>query len=422
MKVLIVVFLMLFLFSHEGGAQNVSLITYGVEDGDVFVKWKSAEKGINFSVYRSAVMISNVASFSNNLSSVYKLGTFSQAELRREKEYFYLIDPKPNVGTNYYFIFGNKNGEDIIEFIPEQNYSSGFIVYIPLPKVSVELVRGVNNAIIRWEKVEGAEGYLVYKLRDSFSGNLSKVQPLVQLTSNETIFFDVIPSDTNFFYVVVPFTKHYTNYYFSRKYNGIFMEMSKRDFLEGQTYGQKFVEVKSHLQNLREIALTNHVTNYVTNFATNYVTVYTTNEVVLFQTNTVTLTNLVFYTNMESRVVDNIGNQKTVQEIKPLYTAPLSQEYVQPYDLELQQLQVKLKYIVLKFFNKKDYSTARSMLRELLSEVREDSELKGRIMIYLARAEYILGNREEAIATLFRAVKILPEEAGFWLDRFLVNR
>lgn len=389
-------------------SRNISLITYGIEDGEVFVKWKSSEDVTSFSIYRSPVLISNVSSFSNSLDVIRKVETIAREKVRREGEYFYYQDPRPNLGTNYYFVFANKGGGEIIEFVPEQNYSVGFINYLPLPKVIVELATNVNSVVIKWERTEGAEGYLVYKIPDGFTGRLLELQPLAKLSSNETVFFDVIPSDTNFLYIVIPFSKHVTNYHFSRRFNSVFVGMG--GLVESVPY------TKNTQHELKESPMDYYATsryvmsNYVTNYITNYMTNYITNEVTHLHTNVVVVTNMVFVTNLP------------LKEKRSEVIASTEASLQRDYDYQVSDAERKLKYIVSRFFSKKKYLTAKKMLEELLEEAVEEDEIRGRVMVYLARSEYALGNKEEAVKILFRAKKILPEEADFWLSRFLGRR
>lgn len=407
MKKIVMLFLIIdfLLVSYDLFSQSVSLITYGIEDGDVIVKWRYENNNVSFSVYRSSVLVSNVSSFSNNINYINKVGTFPLSELQKKDNYFYIVDSTPNIGTNYYFVLVNKDGQDVMEFVPEQNYSVGFLLYIPLPKVSVDFISDVNSSVIKWGKVNGVEGYLVYKLPNGFDGDLAKVNPVATLSSNETIFFDVIPSDTNFSYVVVPFVGQITNYYFSRKYNSIFVSMSKKSVPTVSM--SNLEEVGSVLlpqENKKELI---YITNYITN--------------VSLETNIVVITNFVWATNAVSDL-DKTYNQALgstnfssssnyATDHKPLKTYQIYEDY-----------EDKLKFIVSKFFNKKDYLTSKSMLKELLDEIGEESEIRGRVMIYLARVEYALGNKNEAISLLFKAKRFYPEEADFWLSRFLVNK
>ncbi len=387
----------LILIPFIGFAQKVSLITYGIDDGGVFVRWKCEYSNLYFSVYRSPFVISNSISFSNNLSFIKKLGTFFYTDLSNKDGYFYYYDTSPNIGTNYYFVLVSQGKSDILEFYPEQNYSEGFIIYLPLPKVKVDLIENLNTAIVSWDKILGVEGYIVYKFstesyKDLSYKDLMKLQPLITLSSNETVFFDVIPSDTNFLYVVVPFTKQITNYYFSKNYNGIFLSVSKKvlesgisgDIYRDKEYGESSIPY----------------TNFVTN--------------VFFATNTVFITNFVSASNLK---IESQNTRKSLEKNVKTYTNG-KEKY---FDNEYYDQNDKLKYIISKYFNKGDYITSKRMLKELLSEL-EDSKLKGRVMIYLARIEYSMGNKDEAINILFRAKKFLPSEADFWLSRFLVNR
>jgi TolA-binding protein len=74
-------------------------------------------------------------------------------------------------------------------------------------------------------------------------------------------------------------------------------------------------------------------------------------------------------------------------------------------------------------FTKGKYQSAKKDFEELLSEIegRGYYELEAEIMIYIARCDYALGNKDKAIKTLFKVRKVLPKEADFWLTRFLVN-
>lgn len=402
--IVVVVVLILCFFGYLS-AQSVSVISYGVEDGNVFVRWKSVDTNLNFTIYRSPILISNIVSFSNNLNLLKRLGTFSVSKLKYKDGYIYFYDTSPNLGTNYYIIFVNQDNKEILEFQPEQNYSEAFLVFIPLPKVYVDFDKEVNTTIITWEQVSNVDGYLVYKLPLGFNGNLYSQKPLSSLLSNQTVFFDVIPQDNSFFYAVIPFIQGLTNYYFSSKYNSLVLNVSR------DTNIIKFKDPSS-LQ--EDSVLSREYSSLITNVVTNYIT----NLVVLTNTNVVYITNTVVTSGKVS--LDNNMIRFEKDNIKSNYNYTNTQDNM--IVLSSDDVESKFREIVSKFFSKRKYSIARNLFRALLEEVYEDDELKGRIIIYIARCEYALGNKDEAIKLLFRAKNLVPNEADFWLSRFLVNR
>lgn len=402
--IVVVVVLILCFFGYLS-AQSVSVISYGIEDGNVFVRWKSVDTNLNFTIYRSPILISNIVSFSNNLNLLKRLGTFSVSKLKYKDGYIYFYDTSPNLGTNYYIIFVNQDNKEILEFQPEQNYSEAFLVFIPLPKVYVDFDKEVNTTIITWEQVSNVDGYLVYKLPLGFNGNLYSQKPLSSLLSNQTVFFDVIPQDNSFFYAVIPFIQGLTNYYFSSKYNSLVLNVSR------DTNIIKFKDPSS-LQ--EDSVLSREYSRLITNVVTNYIT----NLVVLTNTNVVYITNTVVTSGKVS--LDNNMIRFEKDNIKSNYNYTNTQDNM--IVLSSDDVESKFREIVSKFFSKRKYSIARNLFRALLEEVYEDDELKGRIIIYIARCEYALGNKDEAIKLLFRAKNLVPNEADFWLSRFLVNR
>ncbi len=402
--IVVVVVLILCFFGYLS-AQSVSVISYGIEDGNVFVRWKSVDTNLNFTIYRSPILISNIVSFSNNLNLLKRLGTFSVSKLKYKDGYIYFYDTSPNLGTNYYIIFVNQDNKEILEFQPEQNYSEAFLVFIPLPKVYVDFDKEVNTTIITWEQVSNVDGYLVYKLPLGFNGNLYSQKPLSSLLSNQTVFFDVIPQDNSFFYAVIPFIQGLTNYYFSSKYNSLVLNVSR------DTNIIKFKDPSS-LQ--EDSVLSREYSSLITNVVTNYIT----NLVVLTNTNVVYITNTVVTSGKVS--LDNNMIRFEKDNIKSNYNYTNTQDNM--IVLSSDDVESKFREIVSKFFSKRKYSIARNLFRALLEEVYEDDELKGRIIIYIARCEYALGNKDEAIKLLFRAKNLVPNEADFWLSRFLVNR
>lgn len=402
--IVVVVVLILCFFGYLS-AQSVSVISYGIEDGNVFVRWKSVDTNLNFTIYRSPILISNIVSFSNNLNLLKRLGTFSVSKLKYKDGYIYFYDTSPNLGTNYYIIFVNQDNKEILEFQPEQNYSEAFLVFIPLPKVYVDFDKEVNTTIITWEQVSNVDGYLVYKLPLGFNGNLYSQKPLSSLLSNQTVFFDVIPQDNSFFYAVIPFIQGLTNYYFSSKYNSLVLNVSR------DTNIIKFKDPSS-LQ--EDSVLSREYSSLITNVVTNYIT----NLVVLTNTNVVYITNTVVTSGKVS--LDNNMIRFEKDNIKSNYNYTNTQDNM--IVLSSDDVESKFREIVSKFFSKRKYSIARNLFRALLEEVYEDDELKGRVIIYIARCEYALGNKDEAIKLLFRAKNLVPNEADFWLSRFLVNR
>ncbi|MFN4244593.1 MAG: tetratricopeptide repeat protein [Brevinematia bacterium] len=386
-----IILLFFFLISLTALAQNISLITYDIEEENIIVKWKSPYTNLRFSIYRSSLLISNNISLSNNLNYISKLGTFSYFELSNKNNYLLYIDSSPNIGTNYYFVLENKDGIDIVEFYPEQNYSQSFIVYIPLPKVNIDLYRDINTAIIKWDKIPGIEGYMVYKLPEGYNENITKLKPIITLSSYQNIIFDVIPSDTNFMYVVIPFTKQITNYYVSKKHNGVFLSMSGKVL---ENYIPSSISMSYKDENREFYTKTN----------------------IVFNTNVIFITNFIPVTNLQES-----SKIKAIQEHKNNTKENAKNQTNDDQEIYYYEQEDRLKYIVSKYFSKGDYTKSRKLLKELISELEED-ELKGRAMIYLARVEYILGNKNTAINILFKAKKLIPSEADFWLSRFLVNR
>lgn len=402
---LIVLFLIAVVFLFLGSictAKVVSLVTYGTEDGDVFVYWKSLVTNVSFSIYRSPIYISNSVMFSNNISLVTKVGTYKYDELGRRGEFLYVKDPAPNVGVNYYIVFVNKDGRDILEFVPEQNISISFVIYTPLPKVEVDYVDDAKGVVIKWNKINGCEGYFVYKTDENFQGNLENLKPISILSPDETILFDVLPSDTNFSYIVIPFFRNVTNYHFSRKFNSVVVSRTRHSNMSSPKIPTNLsVQGSSIDKSLSVDANINITTNIV--FVTNYVTNFFTNEVKVFATN------FVFITNRNSRIpISGKVGSSIVRSTQGHSTSGDFEE--------------DLKYIVKNYFNVRNYSESSLRLRELLENFDGDSYLKGLIMVYLARSEYALGKKKEAIDLLFKARKLIPEEADFWLSRFLVNK
>lgn len=404
-RYIVVVVVLIVCFFGYLSAQSVSVISYGIEDGNVFVRWKSVDTNLNFTIYRSPILISNIVSFSNNLNLLKRLGTFSVNKLKYKDGYIYFYDTSPNLGTNYYIIFVNQDDKEILEFQPEQNYSEAFLVFIPLPKVYVDFDKEVNTTIITWEQVSNVDGYLVYKLPLGFNGNLYSQKPLSSLLSNQTVFFDVIPQDNSFFYAVIPFIQGLTNYYFSSKYNSLVLNVSR------DTNIIKFKDPSS-LQ--EDSVLSREYSSLITNVVTNYIT----NLVVLTNTNVVYITNTVVSSGKVS--LDNNMIRFEKDNIKNNYSDANTQGNM--IVLSSDDVESKFREIISKFFSKRKYSVARNLFRALLEEVYEDNELKGRIIVYIARCEYALGNKDEAIKLLFRAKNLVPNEADFWLSRFLVNR
>lgn len=387
-------------------AQIVSLITYGMDDGDVFVYWKSLTTNVSFSIYRSTIYISNSTMFSNNLSLITKVGTYKYDELEKRGEFLYVKDPTPNIGANYYIVFVNKDGRDVVEFVPEQNVSISFVIYTPLPKVEVDYISDSKNVVIKWNKVSGCDGYFVYKTDETFQGNLENLTPISVLSPDETILFDILPSDTNFSYIVIPFFKGITNYYFSRKYNNVVVSRVKYDSISSPKIPTNLVVQKSSTDTtLSDSVFVNITTNavFVTNYVTNFFTNFFTNEVRTFTTNFVVITN------RDNRIP--VSARFDSFDVKPTLRYTTNSNF-----------EDRLKYIVKTYFNAKNYSKSSLELRELLEDFSEDSYLKGLTMVYLARSEYALGKRKEAIDLLFKARKLVPEEADFWLSRFLVNK
>ncbi|MCS7298646.1 MAG: hypothetical protein RMJ37_01635 [Spirochaetia bacterium] len=402
---LIVWFLVIIVFLFLGNiciAQVVSLITYGMEDGDVFVYWKSLNTNVSFSIYRSPIYISNSVMFSNNISLITKVGTYRYDELDRRGEFLYVKDPTPNIGANYYIVFVNKGGKDILEFVSEQNVSISFVIYTPLPKVELDYINDSRNVVIKWSRINGCDGYFVYKVDENFQGNLENLKPISVLSPDETILFDILPSDTNFSYIVIPFFKSVTNYYFSRKYNSVVVSRSRYDDMSSPKISTNLIVQRSSMDKALSVdANMNVTTNTV--FITNYVTNFFTNEVKTFTTN------LVLITNGSGRIP--VSGKFDSSSVKSTLG------YSSDSDFE-----GNLKYIVKNYFNVRNYSESSLRLRGLLENFDEDSYLKGLVMVYLARSEYALGRKKEAIDLLFKARRLIPEEADFWLSRFLVNK
>ncbi|MCX8028579.1 MAG: hypothetical protein N2712_01100 [Brevinematales bacterium] len=380
------------------GFSQISLISYGIVDGDVLVSWKTSDTNISFSIYRSPVLISNVTSFSNNITNIKMIGRFSYNNVAKKGELLYITDPTPNIGTNYYFILPNREGKDIISFFPEQNYSTANLIFIPIPKVEVEYDKDLRNTIIKWNKVSNIDGYLIYKIFGTQVDDISRYTPIAKLSPEETIFFDVLPSDTNVFYVVIPFSGAITNFYFSKKHNSIIVSPT-RDSIE-------LIQNTNNRENIKrdEILMSDIKNVLVTNYITN----------TIIQTNTLTITNLINITNFQT--VETRNKQK-----KESTTEYISNSETIIF-LDENEIEEYLKEIVRKYFNTKRYYDAKIRLKDLLSNTSGTPKIRGLAMVYLARAEYALGNKNEAIDILFKARAIIPEEADFWLNRFLVNR
>lgn len=407
-------FVFLFLFFSLSAFAQISLISYGLDEEGIYVKWKyylmeNVDSNVSFSVYRSKVLVSNVVSFSNSLIYVEKLGTFLSSDLKKEKGYFYFLDKNPNVGTNYYFVLLNKGGNEVVEFYPEQNFSSSFVYYMPLPIVKVDFSSELNSIILTWDRVDGVTGYFVYKVPINFTGDLTSFSPLVSLPKGETLFIDVKPSDKGFKYIVVPFVEGLTNFYYFSKKNSVVIEVKTNLVYSYSENTKGYESFSGDLISLKDSDNVGYVfTNYVTNFITNIVT----NNV----------TNVIFVSNFVNVSKGSESNIKVLEDsVDDVFK---KQDFVSGHNDVMTfgngDFNTEFKKAV-KEFNKGNYATAKRMFYSIL-EFAEDDEVRVMVMVYIARCEYATGNKDIAIKMLLKAKKLGSDDADFWLTRFLVNK
>jgi len=388
-------------------AQAVSLISYDIENNNILVRWKTSDTNKIFSIYRSQVPVSNQNLLTNH---AIKIGTFKGNSLIYKNEYLHYYDTNPFVGTNYYIIFENNGTNDIIEFSPEQNYSSSFVLFIPLPKVNITFEDFVN-VIVSWNKIDGVDGYLVYKVSTNFNGELENLSPVISLPKEETIFIDALPKNKEFTYIVIPFLRNITNFYYSKERNSIFITISSKSSpvelkpLEPKPYEirsqeatpQKLTHTDTKIQ---EPKLPNTLSPQLTNVQTQIS--YSASSPIIQLTPK--------ETNKEAPMISQVTNIP--------YTQASSTDTI-----DTDEIKNRIKEVVSSKFTKGKYQSAKKEFEELLSEIERSGydELEAKIMIYIARCDYALGNKDKAIKTLLKAKKVLPEEADFWLTRFLVN-
>jgi hypothetical protein len=392
-------------------AQAVSLISYGIENDKIFVRWKTSDTNKIFSIYRSQVLVSN-----QNLLTNYatKIGTFKGSTLTYKNDYLYYYDTNPSVGTNHYIVFENNGTNDIIEFASEQNYSLSFVFFIPLPKVNTTF-EDFGNVIVSWDKIEGIDGYLVYKVGTNFDGKLENLSPIASLPKEETIFIDAIPKNREFIYIVIPFLKNITNLYYSKEKNSIFITISSQktpvEFKTPEAKPQEVIPQKFESANTKpqetkplEVITQESKPSSIQALQTRHI-----------QTN-------VSYSEPSPTIQSTL--KETNKEIgKPMTSQVTNIPYTQVPIVDDSEIRNKIKEVVSLKFTKGKYQSAKKDFEELLSEIEGSGydELEAEIMIYIARCDYALGNKDKAIKTLFKVRKVLPEEADFWLTRFLVN-
>jgi len=392
----------IFIISVFSYAQSISIISYGIEDNKVFVRWKSSDTNKVFSVYRSQRFITNQRELTNY---AIKIGTFRGNELNYKNGYLYYYDSNPFLGTNYYLVFENNGTNDIFDFVAEQNFSISFVFFIPLPKVTTSF-SDLGNVMISWDKIDGVDGYLVYKVDTNFHGIFDNTKPIASLPKEENILIDAVPNNKSFFYVVVPFFKGITNFSYSKENNGVFVAFSK------EILPQKTLQEVISQENTNE------------NF--NYGTTITNPNYLLSATNVVYLTNtnLVYVTNYVTNNITNIIHSNNNATNENYNVGGVGHQDGVGYQVgDEDEIKDKIKEIVSSKFNKGMYKSARKDFKNLLTEVKDMGfeEMEAKIMIYIARCDYALGDKDEAIKTLLKAKKVLPDEADFWLTRFLVN-